>query len=142
MRAYIDSNIFVFACVSEDALGENCRKLLDSIVKGNLDAVTTALTFDEVFYKLSKLKGFDSAVLFTENFLQMPNLALAKVDESLVALAFGIVKKHKLAPRDALHTATAIAGKAEFLISEDREFSKVFSRISAKDAVAKIIATL
>src|SRR3989338_3653384 len=125
MRAYLDNNVFVFACVSAEAIGKDCRNLLHMVVKGKIDAVTTLLTFDELFYKLNRLKGFDAAVLFTENFLAMPNLALCEVDSQVVAEAFDVVKQYKLAPRDAIHVATAVLRKADCIVSDDKEFLKV-----------------
>ncbi len=122
---YLDSNIFISASASSDILGEQCLGILNALVKGKINAVTTLLTFDELFYKLDKLKGFDSAVLFTESFLAMPNLVLSDVTGEIITMALKVIKQHKLAPRDAIHVATALAHNVEALVSDDKDFSKV-----------------
>jgi len=43
--------------------------------------------------------------------------------ELFLALAF--IKKHSLAPRDAIHAATALGEKTETIISEDSHFDKI-----------------
>ena len=124
-RVYLDSNLFIYASASSDVLGEQCLKILNALVKGKIKAVTTLVTFDELFYKLAKLKGFDSAVLFTENFLAMPNLVLSDVTGEIIAMALKVITQHKLAPRDAIHAATAQQYSVDAFVSDDRDFSKV-----------------
>ena len=125
MNAYLDANIFIHACTSEGAIGTQCQHILDVLVKGKFEAVTSSLTFDELLYKLMRLKGLDAAVLFTENFLAMPNLLLADVNGSLVTRALQLVKDHRLSPRDAIHAATAEAHKVDLLVSDDKDFASI-----------------
>ena len=125
MNAYLDANVFIYACTSEDTTGIECQHILDALAKGKFRAVTSSLTFDELLYKLMRLKGLDAALLFTENFLAMPNLLLADVNESLVTRALQLVKNHRLSPRDALHAATAEAHKVDFLVSDDKDFASI-----------------
>src|SRR3989338_4912407 len=125
MRVYLDSNVFVFASTSEAAIGEKCAKILDWLAKGRKKAVTSSLTFDELFFKIKKLKGAAAAILFSENFLALPHLALANVDSALIGEALNIIKRHKLAPRDAIHAATARLHNSEVIVSDDKDFAKV-----------------
>ncbi len=125
MDAYVDSNVFIFACASEDAIGEQCAKILDLVARGQIHAITSALTFDELFFKLNKAKGFEAAVTFTESFLSLPNLTLADANAEVLAEALKLIKQYKLAPRDAIHAATAKLRKVDVLVSDDRDFGKV-----------------
>lgn len=125
MAAYLDSNVFIFACASEDAMGERCAKILDLIARGQVRAITSALTFDELFFKLNVAKGFEAAVTFTENFLSLPNLTLAEANTEILSEALGLIKRYRLAPRDAIHAATAKVHKADVLVSDDHDFGKV-----------------
>ena len=68
MNAYLDSNIFVFASASDELIGQKCASILDWLAKGKIRGITSSLTFDEIFFKIKKLKSEDSAILFTENF--------------------------------------------------------------------------
>ncbi|MBI2137509.1 type II toxin-antitoxin system VapC family toxin [Candidatus Woesearchaeota archaeon] len=125
MNAYLDANVFIYACTSEDAIGTECQLILDALARGKLKAVTSSLTFDELLYKLARLKGMDAAILFTENFLSMPNLLLADVNESLVIRALQLVKNRNLLPRDAIHAATAEVHQADALVSDDKDFAGI-----------------
>ena len=127
MNAYLDSNIFVFASASDELIGQKCASILDWLAKGKIRGITSSLTFDEIFFKIKKLKSEDSAILFTENFLAIPNLTLADVTGALIAEALKIIKEHKLAPRDAIHAATAKLHHAEVIVSDDKDFAKIKS---------------
>lgn len=122
---YLDSNIFIFACSSNETVSGQCAKILDSVVKGKISAVTTLLTFDELFYTLYRDNGFEEAVLFSENFLAMPNLSLANVDSGTIHNSLQLIKQYRLAPRDAIHAATAQRYKVDVFVSDDGDFSKV-----------------
>ena len=124
-NVYLDSNVFIFAACSEDEIGTNCKKILDLIVRAKVKAITSCITFDEIFYKIRKLGGFELAVLFTENLLNMPNLSFVDLTPTVLANSVNVLKKHKLAPKDALHVATAQLHNAHIFVSEDADFSKI-----------------
>ncbi len=124
-NVYLDSNVFIFAAASTDILGEYCIQIMTSLAKGKITAVTSLTSFDEIFYKLNKLKGFDAAVQISENLLVMPNLVLSELTSEKVAMALKLILKYKLAPRDAIHVATALAHNAEVIVSDDKDFSRV-----------------
>lgn len=46
---YLDANIFIYATINTEELGEKSRFLLQKIQQGEEQAETSALTFDEVF---------------------------------------------------------------------------------------------
>ncbi len=137
---YLDSNIFIFASASSNVIGEQCVRILTALAKGRITAVTSLITFDELFYKLNKLKGFEAAVLFSENFLATPNLVLSELNRETVAIALRMIKRYKLAPRDAVHAATALTHKASAIVSDDRDFSRVeeLKLINASDFVKQL----
>lgn len=122
---YLDSNIFIFACSSNEIVGVQCAKILDFVVKGKIRAVTSLLTFDELFYSIYKDKGFEAAVLFGENFLAMPNLSLADVDSEIIHDSLQLIKRHRLAPREGIHAATAQQYNVDVFVSDDGDFSKL-----------------
>ena len=140
---YLDSNVFIFASASSDAIGEQCIRILTALAKGKIAAVTSLITFDELFYKLNKLKGFEAAVLFAENFLAMPNLVLSGVNGGIVGTALAVIKQYKLAPRDAIHVATALAHKVGAIVSDDRDFSRVveLNWLNIREFIKRLEAT-
>jgi predicted nucleic acid-binding protein len=121
---YIDSNVFIYAAINTQALGERARYLLQKIQLGEEKAETSALTFDEVFWAVKK-HSQEAAVEACNALLNFPNLEIVPVDRELALLALQVIEKHHLAPRDAIHAATAIAGKADAIVSTDAHFDKM-----------------
>ena len=121
---YLDSNIFIYATVNTEEPGEKARSLLQRIQEGEEKAETSALTFDEVFWAIRKL-DFEAALEACQALLNFPNLEIISADRDLVLSALQIIKEYHLAPRDAIHAATAIVAKAEAVISTDTHFDKI-----------------
>lgn len=121
---YIDSNVFVYAILNTEEIGEKARSLLQRIQQGEEKAETSALTFDEVFWAIKKI-DFEAALEAIQAFLNFPNLEIVSVDRDLSLSALQLIKEYNLDPRDAIHAATAIAGKAEVVVSTDPHFDKL-----------------
>jgi uncharacterized protein len=121
---YIDSNVFIYATVNTAKVGEKARTLLQRIQQGEEKAETSALTFDEVFWVVKKL-NFESAVEACQALLNFPNLEIVSANKELAMSALQIIKEYRLAPRDAIHAATAMATKAEIIVSTDEHFDKI-----------------
>ena len=122
---YIDSNVFIFAALNNEELGDNARLLLEDVEKGNIEALTSALTFDEVIWIVKKNRNFEDAISICKAFLNMPGLHLVGVNQDLLAIAISIMRKYKTDPRDSIHAATAITQKTNIIISEDTDFNKI-----------------
>ena len=121
---YIDSNVFIYATLNTEELGEKARSLLQRIQQGEEKAETSALTFDEVFWAIKKLDS-EAALEAAQALLNFPNLEIISVDRDLSLSALQIIKEYHLAQRDAIHAATAIGGKAEVVVSTDANFDKI-----------------
>lgn len=121
---YIDSNVFVYAILNTEEIGEKARSLLQRIQQGEEKAETSALTFDEVFWAIKKI-DFEAALEAAQALLNFPNLEIVSVDRDLSLSALQLIKEYHLDPRDAIHAATAIAGKAEVVVSTDPHFDKL-----------------
>ncbi len=121
---YLDSNVFIYAAINTKDFGENARALLQKIQQGEMRAETSALTFDEVFWAVRK-HDVEAAFEACQALLNFPNLGIVPVDRELVTFALQLIKEHHLAPRDAIHAATAIAGKADAIVSTDAHFDKI-----------------
>ena len=57
--------------------------------------------------------------------LNFPNLEIIPADKELARSAIQIIRKYNLAPRNAIHAATAIAEKVEFIVSTNSHFNRV-----------------
>ncbi len=121
---YLDANIFIYAAINAQELGKKARSILEKIQHGEEKAMTSVLTFDEVFWAVKK-HNLDLAFEACEALLNFPNLEIIPADRELALSALRLIKESQLAPRDALHASTAIAKKADCLITTDPHFAKV-----------------
>ncbi len=121
---YLDANVFIYAAINTGDFGERAAALLKKIQLGEEKAETSALTFDEVFWAVKK-HNLKLAFEVCDALLNFPNLAIIPTDRELAISALKFIKKHNLAPRDALHAATAVAEKAECIVSTDAHFDKI-----------------
>ncbi|PIN75378.1 hypothetical protein COV18_04280 [Candidatus Woesearchaeota archaeon CG10_big_fil_rev_8_21_14_0_10_37_12] len=125
MKKYLDANVFILAIVNDDALGRAARALLDDVVKGEVQSVTSFLTFDEVAWALRKVTNKEKAYVYVKNFLEMPHLEFLDVNKNVIWKAFYYLQEHKLDPRDAIHIASAIVSGASSIVTEDKDFSNI-----------------
>ena len=129
---YIDSNIFIYSVTDSEELGKECIKLLELIENNRTKYITSTLTFDEVFYKIKKLVSLEDAITFTERLLTTNNLSFVSVDTNIILKSLSLIKKLKLMPRDAVHLACALSNKADLIITQDKDFTKI-NEINIKD---------
>ncbi len=121
---YLDANIFIYSAINTEELGKRARLLLERIQQGQETAVTSTLTFDEVFWAIKKY-SVDLALESCEAMLNFPNLEIVSADRELALAALQLIRECHLAPRDALHAATALAEKVDCLVSTDAHFGRV-----------------
>ena len=121
---YLDANVFIYAAINTEELGEKARSLLGRIQQGEEKAETSALTFDEVFWAIKK-HNLELAFTAAEAMLNFPNLEIIPADREVVRSALQIIREYHLAPRDAIHAATAIAEKVDCIVSTDAHFDRV-----------------
>ena len=121
---YLDANVFIYAAINTEEIGEKARTLLQKIQQGEQQAGTSVLTFDEVFWSIKKRKP-ELAIETSYALLNFPNIEIVPADRKLALSALKIINEYNLAPRDALHAATAIASKADCIVSTDPHFDKI-----------------
>ena len=121
---YLDANILISAAINTEEVGVKARDLLRKIQLGEEKAQTSALTFDEVFWVIRK-HDLELAFETCEALLNFPNIEIVPANRELAVSAVRIMRECGLRPRDALHAATAIAEKADCIISTDAHFDRV-----------------
>jgi len=122
---YLDSNVFLYATLNTQEIGNRARNLLKQVQSGKEQASSSALTFDEIMWVVKKYRTLENAIIAGETFLNFPNLKLIPVNEDLLAVALDIIKKYGLDPRDSIHGASAILNKVEAIVSTDEHFDKI-----------------
>ena len=122
---YLDSNVFIYAALGGDKEGSWCRDLVRRVAAGEEEAVTSALTVDEVVYQVRASRGLEASIQAGEAVLQMAHLTVAPADAETLWESLDLGRRFELYPRDAIHAATALLRGAPVLISEDTDFDKV-----------------
>lgn len=122
---YFDSNLIIYAMLDETEIGGWARELLGRVQNEEMPACTSFLTFDEVFYKVNKVKGSGVAIKNLEAFLTMPNMRFIDVNDGVIWKALELIREYQLLPRDAIHAATAFIAGAETVFSEDADFDSI-----------------
>jgi len=122
---YLDANVFILANLDTGRRGDSARSLLKDVQSGKLEAVSSALSFDELVWAVKKNRTPEDSVLAGEAFLNMPRLKLGAVNGDLLASALAIMRRYRLDPRDSIHAATALNEGAEIIVSVDKHFDKV-----------------
>lgn len=122
---YFDSNFFIYAVLDRGKKGKWARDLIKDIESGKEYAATSALTYDEFYWKVNKEKGFEPALEATEAFLEMPNLRFLEIDHEVIWKSFELIKNLKLDPRDSIHAACALIRGVYTIVSEDKDFDVI-----------------
>jgi len=125
---YIDANVFIYPIIYDENIiieAHVSKSILSKIVKGEIRACTSYLTWDEIVYVVSKVSGRDDGKRAGSTFLFFPNLKILDVDEEVVRCAQELVEKYDLKPRDAIHAASAIHNGIKEIITNDNDFDVV-----------------
>ena len=122
---YLDSNVFIYAALGGGKEGKWCRDLIRKVTEGGDEAVTSALTVDEVVYQIRVSRGLEASIEAGEAVLQMAHLTVAPADAETLWKSLELGRQLGLHPRDAIHAATAFLRGTPELISEDTDFDKV-----------------
>ncbi|MGD6851051.1 MAG: type II toxin-antitoxin system VapC family toxin [Candidatus Bathyarchaeia archaeon] len=122
---YLDANIFIYAALNTEEIGTKAVALMAKIQSGGEKAVTSALTFDEVFWEVKRNRGLEKALETGEAMLNFPNLEIVDANRELALSALRLIRELHLAPRDALHAATALAEKVDCMVTCDAHFGRV-----------------
>lgn len=122
---YLDSNIFIFAFISDDKNSELCKSVLEKVSSGSLTACTSVLAWDEITWIARKSLGRQDSLDEGKKFLEFPFMDILDADESTVRLAQNLIEKYDINPRDAIHAATAINAGAKEIITDDSDFDRI-----------------
>lgn len=117
--------MFVVANLDIETLGNDARSILKSVQSGELEAASSALSFDELVWAVKRNRSPEDSMTAGEAFLNMPRLRLVPVNGDLLASTLGVMRKYHLDPRDSIHVASALAEGAETIVSEDKHFDRV-----------------
>ena len=139
---YLDANVLIYPLVYKPMLPQAAAsiEILKYIERGEITAVTSFLSWDEVVWVVWKLLGPDDAVSAGYKLLAFPNLKFVDVDEAVVYKAQLLVERYRLKPRDAIHAASALIAGERTIVSDDSDFDRVreLERVSVEEFARKL----
>jgi len=124
-KAYIDSNVFLYAILSEDKIGDKAREIISKIKNGDYKAYTSVLTIDELLWNAKKEISREKSADIAKDFLSLINLECLDANKEIILTSIEIYKNEKLDPRDAIHLASMRAKNIKKIISSDSDFDKI-----------------
>ena len=123
---YIDTNIIIYAIEKHPKYGQNCRIILEDILKGILDAWCSELILVEVLSVLTKLneplrkkidirKNIDALLSLPINWIELNHSIIRRAAEY----------KLKVNTVDYVHIASMELMSIKTILSADRDLDKV-----------------
>ncbi len=119
---YLDSNVFVFAALSKDELGNAARHILANLSK--INARTCCLTIDELAWAILRRGDIQTAVENCRAVLALRDVDVLPVEPSDMWDMTREMEVFNLRPRDALHLAVMRRVGESSIVSEDEHFGK------------------
>ena len=124
-EVYIDSNVFLYATLSEKDIGNKAREIISKIKDGYYQAYTSVLTIDELTWNAKREIGREKSADIAKDFLSLINLEFLDVNKEIILTSLDIYKNEKLDPRDAIHLASMRIKNIKTIISSDPDFDKI-----------------
>lgn len=142
-RAFIDSNVFLYATGGEHSLRNPCRTILEVIGKGGLTGETSVEVVQEAAHvRVRRTEVRMEAVRLAQ--LIGRACTVHPVDAGDLSRALAVYESDdRLSLRDALHAAVALGRELPVIVSADGDFDRVpgLRRIDPADrnAVAALV---
>lgn len=123
-QVYIDSNVFIYASLANDEIGDDARKIINAVSKGKIRGYKTTLGYDETIYHLKKKLDEETFQDVVDAFLDIDFLTFLSIGKEDVLVSKEYVL-NGFQPRDSLHIAACINNDIDVLISEDLDFETI-----------------
>ncbi|SRR3989338_706701 len=124
---YVDSNVFLYAILNEktDNMAKCSISILEKIIRKEINASTSFLTWDEVVWNIRKNLNNKMAIQEGRKFMEFPNLKFIHADQIVINEAQRLMETYEIKPRDAIHAASAVSCGIKEIISDDPDFDAV-----------------
>jgi predicted nucleic acid-binding protein len=124
---YIDANIFIYALAGRDGDIDTIKskRILVDVRSNKIQACTTILTWDEVFYFIKRHIGEADAINKGKMLISFPNLSFIEINKKTIVDAQSLCENYHLDPRDAIHGACALSHCSGAILSNDGDFDSI-----------------
>jgi DNA phosphorothioation-dependent restriction protein DptG len=121
----LDTTVLVYAKGAEHPLRDPCRRLIDAIAQGTLEATSTVEAIQEFVHVRAQRRERSDAVALGRDYIDLLT-PLVMVDEERLRRGLALFEHNeRLGAFDAVLAATAIDINASALVSADRAFADV-----------------
>jgi predicted nucleic acid-binding protein len=126
---YLDTGVIVTPLLKnrEQSVIDECRSWLERVAQGQVRALTSYLTWDEVTWVAGKASGaYDrqKAIAAGRLLLELKNLEFIPVDEDVTKGAQNLLAQFGFKPRDCIHASSALIHAGGELLTLDSGFVK------------------
>lgn len=121
-KVYLDSNVFIYAQVSNEKIGDFARQVLRHLDK--FEGVISSLAIDEIVWVIRKELDLRTAIEVGEKIFELP-LKILPINPETVFGAFKFMKKYGINPRDCIHISCMLENNVRIVVTEDSDFMRV-----------------
>ena len=124
MRAFIDSNIFIYAAQAHHKFGEACKKIIQDIESSKIEATTSVLNIAEVAEFTDRNENRKAAINITELLLALPmDIEDVVKEHEIDALSF--FSSYKANYFDTIFVAVMREKFIDTIITNDSHFEDI-----------------
>lgn len=125
MTVFIDSAILMYAGGTEHPLREPCRRVLEAVADGRLEAVTSVEVVQEILHRFTALGRPHVGAAMARATLDLFAPVLP-ITHAVMRRMPDLTEQHqRLAARDLVHVATCLEEGIADIVSPDRGFDAV-----------------
>lgn len=121
----LDTTVLVYAVGDDHALRERARAVVEAVEDGSVQATTTVEAIQELVHVRARRRGQADATAVGRAYATLLSPLLQPSEESLVAGLRLFEREEALGAFDAVLAATAMAERADALVSADRAFAGI-----------------
>jgi predicted nucleic acid-binding protein len=121
----LDTTVLVYAKGGDHPLAEPCRRLIQSVGEGRIQATTTAEVIQEFVHVRARRRNREDASALGRAYLDLLS-PLLSLDESMIRAGLRLFERNaQLGAFDAVLASAAMTAEAKALVSADRSFASV-----------------
>ena len=121
----LDTSVFIYHFENHPVYIRLTTEILDTVEKGTIRALASELTLLEILVRPLKLELQDVADDYEILLTGFPNLATIPISRSIIRHAATLRAQYGFRTPDAIIIATAFAGNATLLVTNDKAFKKL-----------------
>lgn len=125
-RAFLDTNVFLYALGAAHPYREPCRRLVSRLAAGEVVGETSVEVVQEIVHVRRRAMGHPSDATARAREVAQLCREVHAVDRSDLSRALELLDRHDaLTTRDAMHAAVALNRGIDAIVTADRHFDAI-----------------